>query len=150
MNLENSLELKKIEKRKFDYVILMDILEHLRNPDELLKNIVKLYKIKEGVIISIPNVANISIRVNLLMGKFQYTDFGLLDKTHVKFFTFESAKNLIISSGLKIQSIDYTTNLGLVNFIGRLLRHLPIEFQYLLTQIFPKLLAGQFVFICSA
>lgn len=149
VDLDNISQLKVISKRDFDYILLMDVLEHLRNPKDLLRYIKINFKVKKNIIISIPNIANISVRIDLLFGKFEYTEVGLLDKTHIKFFTLDSAREMLISSGLKIDLIDYSSNLGLVNLLGRVLKHIPIKVQYLFTRISPRLLAGQFVFICS-
>ncbi len=149
VNLENPLELKVVNQKEFDYVLLMDVLEHLRNPEALLYFIKKNFVVNKNVIISMPNVANISIRINLLFGIFKYTEFGLLDKTHLQLYTLNSAKNLISSSGLKTDSIIHNADLGLVTFFGRLLEKLPKEIQYLITKTRPTLLAGQFVFFCS-
>lgn len=149
VNLEHLSELKLISQRKFDYILLMDVLEHLRNPRELLFFIKKNFIVNNNVIISIPNVANISVRLSLLFGRFKYTEFGLLDRTHIKFYTLDSAKELLTSAGLKIDSTMHSTDLGLVPFFGRLLRKLPKEIQYFITKIRPTLLAGQFIFVCS-
>ncbi len=72
---------------KFDYVIFADVLEHLRDPEDVLKKISKSLK-KDGFIItSIPNLMNANIIYDLLQGNFTYKDAGILDYTHLRFFT---------------------------------------------------------------
>lgn len=90
----------------FDLIIFADILEHLIDPDRVLKLLTARY-LKPGgrVIISLPNVANWKVRLSLLMGKFDYTEVGILDKTHLHLYTFKSALKLIDSAGLKVLKI---------------------------------------------
>ncbi len=74
----------------FDYIILADVLEHLKNPENLLK-VVKQYLRPNGkIIISLPNVGHKNIIFNLLNGHFNYGELGLLDNTHIRFFTDKS------------------------------------------------------------
>ena len=86
----------------FDVIVFADVLEHLRRPDEVLKKMRAYLKDDGQFLISIPNIAFISIRLGLLFGMFNYTEYGLLDKTHLRFFTLKTAKKLIEESGYKI------------------------------------------------
>lgn len=102
---ENSLP-KYISK--FDYIICGDILEHLRDPKFTL-NILKSFLKKDGAIIaSIPNIAHMSIKSNLLLNDFTYTPTGLLDETHIHFFTYKSIAEMVSSINLKIEECDFT------------------------------------------
>lgn len=96
---------------KFDVIVFADVLEHLVNPQRTLTYFVKNY-LKEGgrVIISLPNVAHLTIRLSLLFGKFDYTDTGILDKTHLHLYTLKSARELIDSVGLEVKEIAYSSN----------------------------------------
>jgi 2-polyprenyl-3-methyl-5-hydroxy-6-metoxy-1,4-benzoquinol methylase len=91
----------------FNVHIYGDILEHLKRPDLVLLRFRKYLSNDGRVIASIPNVANWVIRLNLLRGRFQYSDIGILDKTHLRFFTVESIKQLFESAGYKIIALDY-------------------------------------------
>ena len=75
------------EKNFFDYVIFGDVLEHLYDPVMVLKNLKDYLKDDGKIIASIPNIQHWSIIEGLLEGSWQYTDAGILDKTHVRFFT---------------------------------------------------------------
>ncbi|EFM39204.1 methyltransferase domain protein [[Eubacterium] yurii subsp. margaretiae ATCC 43715] len=72
---------------KFDYIVFADVLEHLYSPDKVLEQCKKVLKEDGLILISIPNVANYSIINQLLKGEFNYTEVGLLDNTHLRFFT---------------------------------------------------------------
>ena len=74
----------------FDCILMGDVLEHLINPGDILEKFKKLLK-KEGFfIISLPNIAHGSVKLNLLKNRFEYTENGLLDNTHVRFFTLKN------------------------------------------------------------
>ncbi len=74
----------------FDYVICADLLEHLKDPSSILKLLGTRLSPGGKIIVSIPNIANIDIIVNLLEGRFNYSEYGIMDNTHLKFFTFKS------------------------------------------------------------
>ena len=94
--------------RKFDYILFADVLEHLRNPERVLKWAVDLLK-KDGTIIaSIPNVAHADILVNLLNGRWNYTPLGLLDNTHIHFWAEKNLDGLFRQAGLTVVEQDYT------------------------------------------
>ena len=67
------------ELGKYDSIVLGDVVEHLRNPGEFLKKVTGLLKPGGKVLLSLPNVANIWIRLNLLLGRFNYSRVGILD-----------------------------------------------------------------------
>ena len=100
--------LPDINYNEFDYILLLDVIEHLKNPEKFMqilkKKIDKNPKIT--VIISTPNIGFIVIRLMLLFGSFNYGSRGILDKTHTRLFTFSSFKNLLLQSGFKIINIS--------------------------------------------
>jgi GT2 family glycosyltransferase/2-polyprenyl-3-methyl-5-hydroxy-6-metoxy-1,4-benzoquinol methylase/glycosyltransferase involved in cell wall biosynthesis len=87
---------------RFDVVILGDVLEHLVDPAAVLERIRDRLAPGGYVVASIPNVAHGSVRLALLKGEFTYTSTGLLDETHVRFFTRESVEELFARSGYRI------------------------------------------------
>jgi len=116
----------------FDYIIFADILEHLKYPEIILDKFKKFLKPRKGkIIVSLPNVARIDIRLKLLFGMFEYQDGGILDKTHLRFFTLKSARTLISKTGYEIKKEKYA---GVFNNI-------------VLINKFPSLFAVQFIFI---
>lgn len=104
----------------FDAIVFADILEHLRNPDLVLNNFKKYLSHQGRIIASIPNIAYLPIRINLLVGKFDYAEYGHLDKTHVRFFTLKTCKKLF-SEGFIIEKIDHTGPASLLRFASKLL-----------------------------
>jgi 2-polyprenyl-3-methyl-5-hydroxy-6-metoxy-1,4-benzoquinol methylase len=107
--------------RKFDVMVFADVLEHLNDPETALKFFVDRYLTPSGkVVISLPNVANWTIRLKLLSGKFDYTETGILDRTHFHLYTFKSAKALVRSAGLRV-----TGELGGSSVFGPFIKLLP-------------------------
>ncbi len=91
---------REIEGQEFDYVIFADVLEHLLNPAESLQTTLKHLKSTGEVLISVPNIAYVGIIAELLEGRFDYRRDGLLDETHVHFFTRKSLVQLLGQAGL--------------------------------------------------
>jgi 2-polyprenyl-3-methyl-5-hydroxy-6-metoxy-1,4-benzoquinol methylase len=80
---------------EFDYIVFADVLEHLRDPAAVLRRCIPALKDSGKIIISVPNIANWVIRLSLLFGKFDYMDKGILDRTHMRFFTLRSLKAMM-------------------------------------------------------
>jgi SAM-dependent methyltransferase len=106
-NVENlDISTENIQENSVDCFVYGDVLEHLINPWQVLQNHVKFLK-DDGVIIAcIPNVQHWTLLVDLLRGQWEYKDQGLLDRTHLRFFTLDSIQKLFISAGLKIDIIQ--------------------------------------------
>ena len=94
------------EKGEFDIIIFADVLEHLKRPDEVLKRILPHLKDGGYFLFSVPNIAFITVRLGLLFGKFEYAEYGVLDKTHLRFFTLKAVRKLIEERGLKITHLE--------------------------------------------
>jgi len=105
LNLETELA-----GERFDVVLAADVLEHLKDPLPVLQSVKQLLLPQGSIVISAPNVAHISIRLALLAGKFPYGERGLLDKTHLRFFTRESLEKLLSDAGLPIREFQRITN----------------------------------------
>jgi len=108
VNLENDSDFPEFDQ-KFDLIILGDVLEHLKRPDTLLSKLEQYLEPDGKIIISIPNIAHWSIRLDLLMGRFTYQQTGILDNSHLRFFTYQSMHELLIQSGYKI--IKFNSNI---------------------------------------
>ena len=89
-----------VKDESFDVVLLGDVLEHLHDPLVSLREAVRKVKPSGFVVTSLPNVAHGDIRMSLMQGRFRYNDTGLLDRTHIKFFTLESAREMLTQAGL--------------------------------------------------
>lgn len=85
-----------LEDEVFDTILLSHILEHLRDPVGILEKLVSLVKPGGIIIIAVPNVLEWRTRVSLLRGHFNYADHGILDRTHLKFFTYLTAARELV------------------------------------------------------
>ena len=83
--------------KEFDYVLLLDVIEHLKNPEDFIKKLFYETKHDQKIIASTGNIAFIVIRFMLLFGYFNYGARGILDKTHTRLFTFSSFRRLFSS-----------------------------------------------------
>jgi len=90
---------------RFDYVIFADCLEHLRDPLEALRRILPLLKDGGTVLISVPNVAHLYVRLSLLFGRWDYAERGILDETHLRFFTRTTILGLIKEAGISLRGV---------------------------------------------
>ncbi|NFR88446.1 methyltransferase domain-containing protein, partial [Clostridium botulinum] len=106
---DDNIEISKLtyEEEYFDYIIFADVLEHLYDPQTVLENIKKYLKNDGYILASIPNVMHYSVIKDLLKGNWTYENAGILDKTHIRFFT----KNEIIKM---FNNIGYT-NISMSN-----------------------------------
>lgn len=140
----------QLREREFDKVLILDVLEHLNHPERVLRDVYPLIRPSGGsVIVSLPNVANIFVRLNLLFGRFEYADRGIMDRTHVRFFTRKTARELLESNGYRIVSEQYSIipldrglrvkPQGMVDRIGS-------GILKVLTGLFPTLFGYQLIF----
>ena len=90
---------------EFDFIIYGDILEHLRDPAAVLQRSLPALRKSGRIIVSVPNVANLVIRLGLLLGRFEYADRGILDRTHLRFFTLQSVKKMLREASCSIDEI---------------------------------------------
>lgn len=105
---------------RFDYAIFADVLEHLADPWSVLKWCGGVLKDGGSVLATIPNVAFYQVRKDLLFGRFDYTQFGILDDTHLRFFTADSVRSLFGSAGYKIDRFARLYRTGRERRYGRL------------------------------
>lgn len=103
-------------KHKYDFILLMDILEHTIEPGYILLRIKDFLEEKASVILTTPNIAYWAIRKNLLLGRFDYNPTGgLMDNEHIHFFTYYSIKKLIREGGYTIRHLDTLYSFPLFN-----------------------------------
>ncbi len=90
----------------FDCIIFADILEHLLEPEKVLKKFKPVLKQNGTIILSIPNMRHYTTILQLLLRGWEYKDYGHFDRTHLRFYSLKSIKELITNSGYKIQTIE--------------------------------------------
>lgn len=123
---------------RFDLILLLDVLEHLVDPWTFLKYLKDAHLAPNGkVIVSLPNARHFSLVLPLLCGHFDYVERGILDKTHLRFFTKDSAIKLLQSAGLEVETSN-ATSLELHLNSGKL--------NALTLGLFSGFIASQFIF----
>lgn len=93
---------------EFDYIIFGDILEHLREPEKLLIKAREYLKPDGRIIVSIPNITHWSVRLMILTGNFFYMERGILDRTHLRFYTRRTFKKLLRETGFETVEVAAT------------------------------------------
>ncbi len=121
---------EKIKSERFDLAIMAELLEHVFDPVEVLKAVSRVLEPDGQVIISTPNFLAWTNRLKILFGLFKYTEQGLLDFGHIRFFTYDYLKQVLIESDFKIVAEKH------IVFPGKLTRIL---------KFWPNLFATQFV-----
>ena len=101
-NIESFNWTEAYADEKFDYIIFADVLEHLRNPLTVLEKSKEFLKSDGYIIFSVPNIAHNSVIIDLMKNRFNYSDTGILDNTHLKFWTYESIEKLVRDAGMKV------------------------------------------------
>jgi 2-polyprenyl-3-methyl-5-hydroxy-6-metoxy-1,4-benzoquinol methylase len=105
----------------YDAVLFLDVLEHLFDPWQVLKNAVSVLRPGGAIHAVVPNVAHVSVVRRLAQGRFDYADFGTMDRTHVRWFTRDSIHACFVGAGLErvevecvpvVPRLDTSTRLG--------------------------------------
>jgi len=136
---------------EFDYIVFADVLEHLRDPAAVLERCIPALKESGKIIISVPNVANWIIRLSLLLGKFDYMERGILDRTHLRFFTLRTLKMLMGEVSCEVlEAIPTPLPVQLVlPFTGDKFFAPLHEAHYALTRCWKTFFAYQFVIVAA-
>lgn len=101
-NIEQQ-EIRQQFEKPFDVILLGDVLEHLVDPWDLLKWLRTMLLPNGFILVSIPNIAFYKIRCRLLIGRFDYVNFGVLDRTHLRFFTLPAFQRMVDDCGFQIE-----------------------------------------------
>lgn len=99
------LERVKELPRGIDVIVLADVLEHLRSPARALGLVRAALRDDGHVFISVPNIANVTVRLGLLFGIFEYRDRGILDHTHLRFYTVRTIRREVENAGFRILAV---------------------------------------------
>jgi predicted TPR repeat methyltransferase len=91
--------------KNIDAIVLADIIEHLREPTQLLARVRDSLTEDGRLFLSVPNIANITVRLGLLFGIFEYRERGILDETHLRFYTMRTIKRDVERAGFRIVAI---------------------------------------------
>lgn len=99
------------EPGSFDAVVCGDLIEHLRDPGGFLDRVGPLLRPGGRLALTTPNVANWTIRMQLLFGRFRYTQRGILDQTHTHLFTRSTLVECVEDAGYRVDGVDFTVPL---------------------------------------
>jgi SAM-dependent methyltransferase len=113
-NVESEDTWAEIEKEQYDVVLYMHILEHLVDPETVLARTKKVLKPGGRVIVCLPNVSNWENRWEMFRGDFHYTEVGVMDKTHLRFYNYFTAQDMIQRCGFNID--EYCGNSWPIRF----------------------------------
>ncbi len=140
------LESLPLEENYFDVILFGDVIEHSKNPSNVLSKMKKYLKEEGQIVVSVPNIANIGIRLQLFfLGRFDYGDWGILDRTHLRFFTLKTFKQVIKDAGFRIIIFDVAPPGP--SFHGRFKIYQSVRIS--LTKLFKSLLAYQFIAVAK-
>lgn len=105
--------------RGFDAIVMADVLEHLHDQRRILDEVRKSIRPGGHLFISVPNIANLTIRLGLLLGYFVYRERGILDETHVRFYTLATIRKTLEDAGFVVETIR-GSSIPLRLIVGRL------------------------------
>ena len=95
-------------RQQFDRIVLLDTIEHLRNPGRLLQECKSVLAERGRLILSVPNTVNFTVRFMMLFGSFRYSDRGIMDWSHLRFFTSRTIRELLERHGYRVTARHYT------------------------------------------
>jgi glycosyltransferase involved in cell wall biosynthesis len=139
-----------LSEQKFEKILMMDVLQQLADPERILRESHALLAQNGRIVVSLPNVANVTVRLELLSGRFRYSDRGILDRRHLRFFTRSTASAMLGACGFEIERVRATTmplefvfdlppSNAIMRFMSAILRFL--------TAAMPNVLGYQWVFV---
>lgn len=142
-------DLESLQNQAFDWIVALDILEHLPNPEEYLKALRRLLAPGGKILLSVPNVAHWSVRFPLFfLGSFEYRSLGIMDASHLYFFSRKRFKNLCDSLS-KARIVEFSASiepfeLALPKWVGQSAVYQKIiPFRQWCAKAFPGLMAYQ-------
>ncbi len=129
----------------FDVLVASHVLEHLVDPWGCLREVRRVLSPSGKLYVALPNVAFYKVRAQLLAGRFRYTDVGLLDRTHLRFFDLHSARELLREGGFEIVG-EYHDGWIPAGPVRRLARSVVSRVEERMLELWPNLFGYQFVF----
>jgi SAM-dependent methyltransferase len=143
----NMLELPDLGQ--FDCIICSHILEHLYQPQNFLEKLHDNFTPSGKLIVALPNVLHWKQRLKFIQGDFKYTDGGLMDKTHFRFFDWQTAQDLLIQSGYQILSAEADGSFPLPAIRKILPLSVSSQIDRIATTTCPGVFGFQFVFLAA-
>ena len=115
---------QSLGETQFDALVFSDVLEHLYDPRSVLESYLRYLKPGGRVLISVPNAVVWTNRIQWLLGRINYQDTGVMDRTHIRFFTFRTTRQLVEAAGCRMDRVDFTPYLvrAVLPLIKRVIR----------------------------
>ena len=147
-------DLERVERLppNVDVIVLADVLEHLRSPTSVLQLVRESLSAEGRAFISVPNIANITVRLGLLFGVFEYRERGILDHTHLRFYTKRTIRREIEKAGfeiLEIRGSSVPIRLIIGGFTPEPILRLGERLLSLLTRMWRSLFAYQIIIVAA-
>ncbi len=139
-----------LTEKNYQVVVCADVLEHVVKPQEALQQLQKNTAADATFVISLPNVAHLTIRLMLLFGLFPKMEKGILDRTHLHFYTRKTAQDMLNEGGLQVERVVPTViplEIWFHKGAGKLILPVLKQIQYALVAIAPRMFAYQWIFI---
>lgn len=131
----------------FDVIIYSNVLEHLKNPLLVLKRFDKYLKNEGYIVVVLPNIAHWLFRFEHLLGNFTYRKCGVMDATHLRFYTKKTGINLLTKAGYRVEKTYFTVSGLFIPLIKKF--DFLQSLIYLITKIRPTFFAPQFIFLAK-
>ena len=146
-DLDSDAWLTEIENQQFDVILCADVLEHLKDPVHLLAQLKPFLHHESRILASVPNIAHASIRLELMQGHFDYESLGLLDETHLHFYTRDGLIKMLMQAGYICYDISYSIHDLADEAINQHLKNIGIQASDKTRQILhePDAIAYQFI-----
>lgn len=132
----------------FDVVLAADVIEHLRDPLGCLRELRARLRPGGRLVLSVPNIGYMGVIASLLVDEFEYRDTGLLDHTHLRFFTWTSLERLLHAAGFAAVRREAVETEGCHGDFGRFWSRLPTALQQQLASL-PQARAYQYVVLAQ-
>jgi SAM-dependent methyltransferase len=134
----------------FDCVVMSHVLEHLYAPEDLLERIKPILQPESTIVVALPNVVWWKQRFEFLVGKWRYRDFGILDRTHFRFFDLHSSREMLEQAGYEIIRARADGPFPLIRpWARRSLGHVADQVDRLFCKLSPGLFAFQFSYLAK-
>jgi SAM-dependent methyltransferase len=134
---------------EFDCVILSHVLEHLYSPTSVLERLKRVLGPQSVIIVALPNIVWWRQRIEFLMGRWRYQDWGIMDRTHFRFFDWKSAEQLLEDSGYEILKRRFDGPFPLIKPVRSLIGRWAGKIDHFTSTYAPGLLAFQFAYVAK-
>jgi 2-polyprenyl-3-methyl-5-hydroxy-6-metoxy-1,4-benzoquinol methylase len=138
---------EKLGKEHFDCCVALDVIEHLNDPDDFLREVFRMMKTGGRLFVSTANICYLPVRLSLLLGQFNYGKRGILDRTHKRLFSVRGLRKMLVQNGFKIEAIRGFSP-PLTDLVSERWHMRWIERSHaFLSRLYPKMFAYNFLYV---